>query len=335
MRERKADRIMADAVKKLQIGNVVLDNNLILAPMAGVTDLPFRLLCREQGAGLVCMEMVSAKAIYFRNKNTEELMEIHPEEKPVSLQLFGSDPVIISEMAKKIEERPFSILDINMGCPVPKVVNNGEGSALMKNPRLVEEIISKTVKAIEKPVTVKIRKGFNDNSVNAVEIAKIAEGCGAAAVAVHGRTREQYYAGSADWEIIARVKQAVSIPVIGNGDVTDGPSARQMLEQTGCDGVMVGRAVRGNPWIFKDILHYLETGQEAPKRPSAEVRDTILRHARMELDVKGEYTAVREMRKHISWYTVGYPNSAALRRDINAMETFEELVRAVKTIFPE
>lgn len=327
--------IMTDVVKKLQIGNVVLYNNLILAPMAGVTDLPFRLLCREKGAGLVCMEMVSAKAIYFRNKNTEELMEIHPEEGAVSLQLFGSDPVIISEMAKRIEERPFSILDINMGCPVPKVVNNGEGSALMKNPRLVEEIITKTVKAIKKPVTVKIRKGFDESRVNAVEIAKIAEGCGAAAVAVHGRTREQYYAGEADWDIIARVKAAVGIPVIGNGDVTDGPSAKAMLEQTGCDGVMIGRAVRGNPWIFQDILHYLKTGREPLKTPAPEVRDTILRHAQMELQVKGEYTAVREMRKHISWYTAGYPNSAALRRDINSMESFEELEQAVRAIFPD
>ncbi|MBD5548663.1 MAG: tRNA dihydrouridine synthase DusB [Lachnospiraceae bacterium] len=322
-------------MKKLQIGNVVLENNLILAPMAGVTDLPFRLLCREQGAGLVCMEMVSAKAIYFRNKNTQELLEIHPDEQPVSLQLFGSDPDIISEMAKQIEERPFSILDINMGCPVPKVVNNGEGSALMKNPKLVEEIISKTVKAIHKPVTVKIRKGFNDSMVNAVEIAKIAEGCGASAVAVHGRTREQYYAGKADWDIIAKVKEAVSIPVIGNGDVTDGPTAKALLDQTGCDGIMVGRAVRGNPWIFEQILHFLRTGEELPRHLASEVRDTILRHARMELQVKGEYTAVREMRKHVAWYTAGYPNSAALRRSINEMESFEELEMAVKNIFSE
>ncbi len=324
---------MADTVKKLQIGNVVLDNPFILAPMAGVTDLPFRLLCREQGAGLVCMEMVSAKAIFFHNKNTENLMEIAPGEQPASLQLFGSDPEIISEMAKRIEERPFSILDINMGCPVPKVVNNGEGSALMKNPKLVEEIITKTVRAIKKPVTVKIRKGFQEDMVNAVEIARIAEGCGAAAVAVHGRTREQYYSGKADWDIIARVKQAVSIPVIGNGDVTDGPSAKALLEQTGCDGVMVGRACRGNPWIFRKILHYMETGERDFKVPDLEVRDTILRHAKMALEVKGEYTAVREMRKHIGWYTAGYPNSAALRRNINAVETFEELENTVNGIF--
>lgn len=324
---------MTDNRKKLQIGNVILDNNLILAPMAGVTDLPFRLLCRQQGAGLVCMEMVSAKAIYYHNKNTEALMEIHPDERPASLQLFGSDPDIISEMAKKIEDRPFSILDINMGCPVPKVVNNGEGSALLKNPKLVEEIVTKTVKAIKKPVTVKIRKGFNDQSVNAVEIARIAEGCGAAAVAVHGRTREQYYAGKADWDIIRQVKEAVKIPVIGNGDVTDGLSAKAMLEQTGCDGIMIGRAVRGNPWIFREITHYLEKGCPGEAKTCQEVRDMILRHAKMELAFKGEYTAVREMRKHIAWYTAGYPNSAALRREINAMETFEQLKNAVENIF--
>lgn len=262
-------------------------------------------------------------------------MEIHPDEIPASLQLFGSDPDIISEMAKRIEERPFSILDINMGCPVPKVVNNGEGSALMKNPGLVEEIITKTVKAVKKPVTVKIRKGFQENMVNAVEIARIAEASGAAAIAVHGRTREQYYAGRADWDIIAQVKQAVSIPVIGNGDVTDGASARKLLEQTGCDGIMVGRAVRGNPWIFREIRHFLATGKQPGKPEAAEIRETILRHAAMELAHKGEYTAVREMRKHIAWYTTGWPHSAALRKSINEIESWQELEQAVKQIFPE
>lgn len=319
----------------IQIGNVVLGNQLILAPMAGVSDLPFRLLCREKGAGLVCMEMVSAKAIYYNNKNTQELMEIHPNEKPVSLQLFGSDPVIISEMAKRIEDRPFDILDLNMGCPVPKVVNNGEGSALMKDPALVEKIITQTVKAIKKPVTIKIRKGFSEQTVNAVEIAKIAEGCGAAAVAVHGRTREQYYTGVADWDIIRQVKEAVSIPVFGNGDVTNGPSAKAMLLETGCDGVMIGRAARGNPWIFSEIDHYLKTGEKAPAKTYEEVSEVILRHAKMELEYKGEYTAVREMRKHIAWYTAGYPNSAALRREINTMESFEQLEEAVRNIFSE
>lgn len=320
---------------ELKIGNVTFENNLVLAPMAGVTDLPFRLLCKEQGAGLVCMEMVSAKAIYYNNKNTEELLEIHPKEQPVSLQLFGSDADIISEMAKRIEERPFAVLDINMGCPVPKVVNNGEGSALMKNPKLVEEILRKTVKAIQKPVTVKIRKGFNDGMVNAVEIAKIAEDCGVAAVAVHGRTREQYYAGKADWDIIAQVKQAVSVPVIGNGDVTDGETALSLAKQTGCDGIMIGRAVRGNPWIFREVAHYLETGEKLMRPSGEEIRDVILRHGEMELGLKGEYTAVREMRKHIGWYTAGYPNSASLRRHVNEMETFQDLRDAVNRIFGE
>ncbi len=319
----------------LQIGDVTLDNNVILAPMAGVTDLPFRILCKEQGAGLICMEMVSAKAIYYQNKNTEKLLEIHPEEMPVSLQLFGSDPEIIREMAKRIEERPFAILDLNMGCPVPKVVNNGEGSALMKNPRLVEKILTGLVKAIRKPVTVKIRKGFDEEHVNAVEIARIAEACGVAAVAVHGRTRQQYYSGRADWDIIAAVKDAVKIPVIGNGDVTDAAAAKEMLRQTGCDGVMIGRAAQGNPWIFREVKAYLETGVMPPGPDMREVRELVRRHAALQLQYKGEYTAVREMRKHLAWYTAGYPHSARFRRTINTMETMEELLSGLEEIFAD
>lgn len=318
---------------KLKIGNVELDNQVILAPMAGVTDLPFRLLCKEQGAGLLCMEMVSAKAIYYGNKNTEELMEIRPEECLVSLQLFGSDADIMAEMAKKIEERPFAILDINMGCPVPKVVNNREGSALMKNPKLVEEIVTKVSRAISKPVTVKIRKGFDEEHLNAVEIAKIAEASGAAAVAVHGRTREQYYSGKADWECIRAVKEAVKIPVIGNGDVVDALSAKALIEQTGCDGVMIGRAAEGNPWIFREVVHYLETGELLERPSREEVLTTIRRHARLQLDIKGEYTGVREMRKHLAWYSTGYPNSAKFRQMINSMETMEELMQGIDRIF--
>ena len=312
-------------IKKLAIGDVQLENPYILAPMAGVTDLPFRLLCREQGAGLLCMEMVSAKAIQYNNKNTKALLEIHPDEMPVSLQLFGSDPEVISEIAKRIEERPFSILDINMGCPVPKIVRNGEGSALMKQPKLVHEIVSKTVKAIKKPVTVKIRKGFDDSCINAVEIAKIIEDAGASAVAVHGRTREQYYSGKADWDIIRQVKEAVSIPVIGNGDVVSGESAIAMQKETGCDGVMIGRGAQGNPWIFSELLAYDRTG-EMPKRPTMEeIKQMICRHARLQVKYKGEYLGIREMRKHVSWYTSGLPNSARLRGEINAVESFVEL----------
>ncbi|MEF2954311.1 MAG: tRNA dihydrouridine synthase DusB [Blautia sp.] len=313
----------------LKIGNVTLENNLILAPMAGVTDLPFRLLCKEQGAGLICTEMISAKAIYFKNKNTENLMEIDERERPVSLQLFGSDPDLMAEIARQIEPRNFDILDINMGCPVPKVVNNGEGSALMKNPKLVHEIVSKVSKAIEKPLTVKIRKGFTEDCVNAVEIAKIAEDAGAAAIAVHGRTREQYYAGNADWDIIRQVKEAVSIPVIGNGDVDSPKKAEALVRETGCDGIMIGRAVQGNPWLFSQILHYQKTGELLPKPGMEEVKEMILRHAKMQLEYKGNYTGMREMRKHVAWYTTGMPHSAAVRRMVNEVESYEQLEELV------
>ena len=309
----------------MKIGNVELENNIILAPMAGVSDLPFRLLCREQGAGMVCTEMVSAKAISFHNKNTVALLKTSPAEHPVSLQLFGADPDIISEMAAYIEERDFDVLDLNMGCPVPKVAGNGEGSALMRNPKLVEQIVSKTVRAIKKPVTVKIRKGFTASEVNAVEIARIAEASGAAAVAVHGRTREQYYTGTADWDIIRQVKEAVSIPVIGNGDVDSAGKAKQLLDETGCDGVMVGRGARGNPWIFREIRDYLATGELPPRPSKEEVRDMMLRHTRMEIEYKGEYTGIREMRKHVAWYTKGMPGSAKLRDEINKVESYQEL----------
>ena len=279
------------------------------------------------------MEMVSAKAIYYNNKNTEELLTIHPGEMPASLQLFGSDPEIVADMAARIEERPFSVLDFNMGCPVPKVVNNGEGSAMMRKPELAEELLTKLVKAVKKPVTVKIRKGFDENSVNAVEIAKIAESCGVAAIAVHGRTRAQYYSGKADWEIIRRVKQAVKIPVIGNGDVDSPQAAKALLETTGCDGVMIGRAAQGNPWIFRETVRFLEDGVLMPKPDREEKKKVILRHAALQVETKGEYTAVREMRKHLAWYTVGMPHSAHFRGMINSMETMEELLAGVEEIF--
>ncbi len=317
-------------MRKLKIGNVELPNPCVLAPMAGVTDLPFRLLCREQGAGLLCTEMVSAKAISFHNKNTESLMQTGPGEHPVSLQLFGSEPELMGRIAAQIEERPFDILDVNMGCPVPKVVNNGEGSALMKQPKLVEAIVTAMVKSVKKPVTVKIRKGFDEEHVNAVEIAKIIEASGAAAIAVHARTREQYYSGQADWEIIRQVKESVSIPVIGNGDVDSPQKAQRMLQETGCDGVMVGRAARGNPWIFRQITHYLDTGELLEKPSRAQVAKMMLRHGELLAEYKGEYTALREMRKHVAWYTSGYPHSASLRRRVNELTTMESLCALVK-----
>lgn len=315
-------------MNKLKIGSVELNNPFILAPMAGVCDLPFRLLCKEKGAAMVCTEMVSAKAIYYNNKNTKELLTIDKNEGPVSLQLFGSEPKLMAEMAKRIEEIPFDILDFNMGCPVPKVVNNGEGSALMKNPVLVGHIIEAMANAISKPVTVKIRAGFDAEHINAVEIAKIAENSGAAAITVHARTREQYYSGKADREIIRLVKEAVTIPVIGNGDIDCYESAKHMLEYTGCDGVAIGRGAEGNPWIFEE-LNAKYAGLDYNKPSLEEVKEMIMRHAKMLIDYKGEYIGIREMRKHAAWYTAGFKGASKLRGRLNeasSIESLEEII---------
>ena len=313
----------------MKIGNIEIENCLALGPMAGVTDLPFRLLCKEMGCNMLYTEMVSAKAILYKNKNTKELLNIDKNEHPVGVQLFGSDPDIMAQIAAQVEEGECDFIDINMGCPVPKIVNNGEGSALLKQPKLVEEILTKMVKAVNKPVTVKIRKGFENGTVYAVEIAKIAESCGVSAIAVHGRTREQYYSGKADWDVIKDVKKAVKIPVIGNGDIFSAEDAKAMKEYTGCDGLMVARGARGNPWIFREIKEYLENGNVIDKPTINDIREMIIRHAKMLVNYKGEYTGIREMRKHISWYTAGLPHSAELRRMCNQIETMENLVETV------
>ena len=314
----------------MRIGNVVLENQLVLAPMAGVTDLPFRLLCKEQGCSLVYTEMVSAKAILYKNKNTRALLEVKEEEHPVAVQLFGSDPAVMAEIAAQVEEGPFEIIDVNMGCPVPKIVKNGEGSALMRNPKLAEKILTAMVKATKKPVTVKFRKGFENGDSAAVEFAKMAEASGVAAVAVHGRTREQYYSGKADWDIIRQVKDAVSVPVIGNGDIFEPEDAVRMMEETGCDGVMIARGAKGNPWIFGRTKGLMETGITPPKPSGGEIRDMILRHGRMLSECKGEKAGIREMRSHMAWYTSGLPNSASLRNDMNQAETYEDMEKLLK-----
>ena len=320
----------------MEIGNLKLENPYILAPMAGVTDLPFRLLCKEQGAGLLCMEMISAKALQYKNKNTKVLLAIHPQEHPVSLQLFGSDPKIISEQAKRIEDLPFQILDINMGCPVPKVVKNGEGSALMKNPKLVEELLSALVRKVHKPVTVKFRKGFDDDHVNAVEIAKIAESCGVAAVAVHGRTREQYYHGKADWDIIRQVKEAVKVPVIGNGDVKCVQDAVRMMNETGCDMVMIGRGALGNPWIFREINGYFSSGLRIMPPPTLAERIVVIKkHMDALCAAKGEGRGMREARKHVAWYMHGLRGAAEFRRMAGELETLSDLDKLLEKVYIE
>ena len=316
----------------MQIGSLKLENNVFLAPMAGITDRPFRTLCHEMGSGLVYSEMVSAKGIYYNNENTKQLLDIGEEEMPAALQLFGSEPEIMGAMGKKIEGINAGIIDINMGCPVPKVVKNGEGSALMKTPELAGKIIKALVEMQKKPVTIKIRKGFDDTCINAVEMAQIAEENGASAVAVHGRTREQYYSGKADWDIIKAVKKAVSIPVIGNGDIFKPQDAADMLEYTGCDAVMIARGAQGNPWIFKRTIAYLENGILLDEPTPQEKVSMALRHARMLIDYKGEFVGVRQMRAHMAWYIKGVQGASVIRDKINHCESYEEMAELLEHV---
>lgn len=305
-----------------------IKHGLYLGPMAGVTDMVYRQLCQEQGCDVTYTEMVSAKAIYYKNKKTKTLMEIADAEYNVGVQLFGREPELMADMVKVIDHEQIASFDVNMGCPVPKVVNNGEGSALMKEPLLIGQIVESMVKATEKPVTIKIRAGFDSDHLNAPEIAKIAQESGAAHVAIHGRTREQYYSGKANWEIIRLAKEGVSIPIIGNGDVTDGQSLKAMLKETGCDGAMIGRAAMGNPWLFKELVCALE--DKPYQSPSHdEIIDMVSRHGHMLVDHKGEYIAMREMRKHVSWYTRGLKNATKLRNDINSVETLDDLIHLI------
>lgn len=307
-------------------------NQIVLAPMAGICDLPFRLLCKEMGCDIVYTEMVSAKGMYYNNKNTGPLLMTEQAEAPIGVQIFGSEPELMASQAKRLEDKGFAFIDVNMGCPVPKIVNNGEGSALMKQPELIGEIVDALVHAVKLPVTIKIRAGFDADHKNAPAVAKIAEQAGVSAIAVHGRTREQYYHGQADWEIIRQVKETVSVPVIGNGDVSCAEDVLAMKQQTGCDSVMIGRAAKGNPWIFREIKHALNTGEALPKPDIETKKAMMLRHAALMVQYKGEFIGIHEMRKHIAWYTQGMPDSAKLRAGINMVETYEALEAMVAAL---
>lgn len=310
----------------MKIGNVQLNNKVFLSPMAGVTDLPFRLICKEKGCGMLYTEMINAKALCYDDENTKKMLKIEDEEHPIAVQIFGSEPEFMGKAAAIMNEYPNEILDINMGCPAPKVIKNGDGSALMRNPKLASEVLSSVVKNSKKPVTLKIRKGWDDDSVNAVEIAKIAEQCGISALAIHGRTREQFYSGKADWDIIEQIKQTINIPVIGNGDVFEVEDAVNMLEKTKCDAIMIGRGSQGNPWIFKRINHYMETGEILPEPTLEERITTAIKHMNLAVAEHGEYVAVREMRKHIGWYLKGLKNSAKYRDQINKITDYKEVI---------
>ena len=315
----------------MNIGNVELKNNVIMAPMAGITDTAYRVILEEMGVGLTSTEMVSAKGIFYNNRNNKVILETAENEHPIAVQLFGADPMIMTSMAERILD-DFDIVDVNMGCPVPKIVNNGEGSALMKNPQLAFQILEMMSRVLKKPVTVKFRKGFDDKHVNAVEFAKMAEQAGVSAITIHGRTRQQMYAGQADWDIIRQVKEAVSIPVFGNGDIFSPEDAKRMIDETGVDGVAIARGAKGNPWLIKRTIHYLETGELLPEPTIEERCAMILRHAELMVQYKTERLAIPEMRKHLAWYTAGLAGSAKLRGDMNSMNTLEELRGFVERI---